>query len=156
MSRILLIVTLMAATAGYAHAQTFKKTKWVDFKDKEIAAELTLDSAAKTLTVKPEMGRPIEVSYSSIDKLSYERSSHHRLMSGAIVMAASLGAGAIVMATKSKNHWLYVDYKDSAGMPKDLILKLDKHDYEEILSLASDQVGKDIQRVAEKDSRKPH
>lgn len=155
MGRAMLIVTLIAA-AGFGRAQTFKKVKMIDVKDKEVNAELTLDQNSKQLSVRPEKGDGVAVPYSSIDKLSYERSSHHRIKTGAILMVASLGAGAIVMATKSKNHWFYVDYKDAGGAAKDVILKLDKSDYEKILDSAKSQIGKDVDRVAAKDSRKPH
>jgi hypothetical protein len=121
-----------------------------------VAAELTLDQAGKRLSVQPKKGTQVEVPYGRIDKLSYERASHHRIKQGAIIMVASLGAGAIVMATKAKNHWFYLDYKDSSGAPKDVILKLDKGEYEKILDVAKSQTGKDVDRVAAKDSRKPH
>ena len=147
MRRITLIVTLIAAGAGFGHAQTFQKVKMIDARDQEVAAELTLDQTGKRLSVKPAKGEAVEVPYCNIDKLAYERSAHHRVKQGAIVMVASLGAGAIVMATKSKNHWFYVDYKDAGGASKGLVLKLDKSDYEKILQLAKDQTGKDVETL---------
>ena len=48
----------------------------------------------------------------TLDKLSYEYTKKHRITTGALVMIFSLGAGAVVMLTKSKSNWLYIDYHE--------------------------------------------
>ena len=63
-------------------------------------------------------------------------------------MIASLGAGAVVMLTKSKSHWLYVHYKDSDQSEKDITLKLDKSEYEKILRRAEASSGKSIVQLS--------
>jgi len=50
-------------------------------------------------------------------------------------MVASVGAGAIVMLTKSKSHFLTVDYHEGAAS-KELVLRLDKSEYRDILATA--------------------
>ena len=40
-------------------------------------------------------------------------------------MVASLGAGAIVMLTKPKSHWLYIDFHEQ-NAPKSVVLRMDK------------------------------
>ena len=50
-------------------------------------------------------------------------------------MVGSLGVGAVVMLTKSKNHFLTVNYQDGAAA-KELILRLDKSEYRDILATA--------------------
>ena len=52
------------------------------------------------------------------------------------------------MLTKSKNHWLYVDYKDTDGKPKDLKLKLDKSEYRQVLETAAQQTEKHVETLA--------
>lgn len=69
-------------------------------------------------------------------------------------MIASLGAGAIVMLTKSKNHWFYVDYKDADGKPQDLTLKLDKNEYEMVLKTAKEMSGKEVEITTPKKDEK--
>ena len=85
----------------------------------------------------------VSIPYDKIDKLSYEYSKKHRITQGAIVMVASLGAGAVVMLTKSKSHWLYVDYRQESGAAT-LVLRMDKKNYKTILNTAKEQTGKQV------------
>lgn len=59
-------------------------------------------------------------------------------------MVASLGAGAVVMLTKSKSHYLEVDYRENA-VPSSLVLRLEKKEYKEVLRTARSQTGKEIE-----------
>lgn len=58
-------------------------------------------------------------------------------------MVASLGAGAVVMLTKSKSHWLTFEYHEG-NANKSLVLQMDKSDYKKILKVASAQTGREI------------
>lgn len=156
MKQTLVFVTLIVVTAVFGDAQTFRKVKMIDAKDKEVEVQLTFDTDSRRLTAKPAKEPAVEVPYGNIDKLSYERSKHHRVKQGAILMVASLGAGAVVMMTSSKKHWFYVDYTDAGGAAQELILKLEKGDYKKILQAAMDQTGKVVETVvAPKDSKRP-
>ena len=153
MYRCFAIAILLIAATGVGQAQTFSKTKMVDAKGKEVP--VTLEFAKTGLAVKALKTSIAEVPYASITKLAYEKASRHRVKEGAVVMIASLGVGEIVMLTKSKNHWLYVDYKDADGKPKDLTLKLDKGEYESVLKTAKELSGKDVEVIAaKKDAKK--
>jgi len=44
-----------------------------------------------------------------------------------VMVASSLGAGAIVMLTKSKSHWLYIDFHEQ-NIPKSVVLRMDKRE----------------------------
>ena len=67
----------------------------------------------------------VTVAYDQLDEFSYEYTKKHRITQGAVVMVASLGAGAIVRLTKSKSHWLYIDYHEQS-VPKSVVLRMDK------------------------------
>lgn len=122
----------------------FRKTKLADAKGKQVDAELIFRGDTKSLVLRVA-GRSIEeIPYGSIDQLSYDYSKHHRIAQGAVVMVASLGAGAIVMLTTSKEHWLTVDYHDGKA-PKSVVLRLDKKEYKAVLRSAADQTGKEIE-----------
>ncbi len=126
------------------------KVHWMDARDKEVPATLEFNGQKRVLLVTPERrqgGPPIEVPFATIDKLSYELSSHHRIKTGAIVMLASLGVGAVIMATKSTNHWFYVDYKAPDGIAKDIVLRLDKGQYDTILDAANRITGKTVETI---------
>lgn len=59
-------------------------------------------------------------------------------------MVASIGAGTIVMMTKEKSHWLYIDFHDQ-NVPKTLILCMEKNDYKNILASIKTHTGKDVE-----------
>jgi hypothetical protein len=120
---------------------------WMDQRDKPISAKLDFNAEKKVLLVTPDKGSPTEVPFANIDKLSYEASKHHRVKTGAVVMLASLGVGAVVMATKSTNHWLYVDYKAPDGAAKDIVLKLDKGNYQKVINAAQQITGKTVETI---------
>src|SRR5690348_4030374 len=127
-----ILVVAMASVADIGDAQTFHKTKMLKGKHREIPVDLCFDQQSKLLTVKPHKGTTAEVPYGAIDKLSYEQAAHRRIMDGGaaniacvdtpavfLTCPASFGVAAVLMFTKGKNHWFYVDYKQD-GAPKEL------------------------------------
>jgi hydrogenase maturation factor len=90
-----------------------------------------------------------------IDRFSYEYTKKHRVTEGAIVMVASLGAGAIVMLTKSKSHWLYIDFHEQSSA-KSLVLRMDKNEYKKIFEAIQTHTGKEVQFVGEAEKSKKH
>ena len=145
MSRKFLAVLLALSLSGLAQAAdiSFPKTKLADAKGQQTRANLIFQEGEKALLVRTGDMTVAEVPYSNIDKLSYDYSKKHRITSGAIVMVASIGAGAIVMLTKSKSHWFTVDYHEGA-VPKSLVFRLHKDDYKRVLETAKTQTGKEI------------
>ena len=63
-------------------------------------------------------------------------------------MVASLGAGAIVMLTKSKSHWLYIDYHEQ-NVPKSVVLRMDKSDYKKIFEAVKTHTGKEVEMLGD-------
>jgi len=122
----------------------FSKSRTFDEKGKEIQTTIEFDGQSRSLTVRPRKGSSVVIPYDKVEKLSYDLASRRRIKEGAIVMLASLGAGGIVMLTKSKKHWLYVDYKDAEGKAQTLTLQLDKSEYRNVLAVAKTQCGKEI------------
>jgi hypothetical protein len=152
------LVAVIASVADIGHAQTFHKTKMLNDKGKEVSVDLCFDEQSKLLTVKPHKSAVTDVPYGAIEKLSYEQTAHHRVRDGAGAMSvgcidnpgllltcpASFGVGAVLMLTKGKSHWFYVDYKQD-GVTKELSLKLEKREYEQVLKTARQQTGKDVE-----------
>jgi hypothetical protein len=83
------------------------------------------------------------IPYGSLDKLSYEYTKKHRIASGAVIMVFSLGAGAVVMLTKSKSNWLYIDFHEQDAK-KTFVLKLEKKDLQKIFDAAKTHTGKEV------------
>lgn len=135
-------------TAGIAEETTFNTCKLADVKGKQADAHLTLSDTNKNLAVRVSDRDLVTIPYENLDKFSYEYTKKHRITQGAIVMVASLGAGAIVMLTKSKSHWLYIDYHEQ-NVPKTLVLRLDKSDYQKVIASIKTHTGKDVEMAGD-------
>lgn len=150
---ILAGLLLSANSLGYAQVARFNSCKLADVKGKQADATLTFNDDSKDVNVKVSDRDLVTIPYDNLDKFSYEYTKKHRVTEGAIVMIASLGAGAIVMLTQSKSHWLYIDYHDQ-NVPKSLVLRLDKSDYKKILEAAAAHTGKQVEMLG--DAGKKH
>jgi hypothetical protein len=85
----------------------------------------------------------IHILYSAISGMSYEKSAHHRLSQGAGIGVVSPGTGVIVGATKEKEHWLVIDYVERGDKAR-TVLRLDKKEYQKIISDLEQRTGKSV------------
>jgi hypothetical protein len=158
---------VIASVADIGHAQTFHKTKILNGKGREVLIDLCFDQQSKLLTVKPQNSTIADVPYGAIHKLSYEQAAHRRIVDGGVAgigcvdtpavfltCPASLGVGAVLMLTKGKNRWFYVDYQQD-GAPQRLTLKLDKSEYKQVLKTAHEQTGKDVEILVSQKRKSP-
>lgn len=150
-----LLAALFLASVSFADETAFN-VKLPDAKGKQSDARLVFSDASKNMAVQVADRDFVTVPYDQLDKFSYEYTKKHRITQGAIVMVASLGAGAIVMLTKSKSHWLYVDYHEQ-NVSRSVVLRMDKGDYKKIFEAVKAHTGKDVLFLGEeKDkSKKP-
>jgi hypothetical protein len=137
------VLLMLASSALFAEDVAFRRTQIVDGKNHTAKADLVFSTTTHSMSLRMADRVVAEVPYDQIDKMSYEFTKKHRITQGAIVMVASLGAGAVVMLTNSKSHWLYVDYKDNS-VPKTLVLRMDKKEYKDIIMTAQGQTGKEV------------
>jgi len=137
----LLIVAF--TTSGVAFDASFTGVKLADAKGKQADARLNFNDTEMKLEINVADKPFVSIPYDNLDKVSYEYTKKHRITQGAIVMVASLGAGAIVMLTKSKSHWLYLDYHEQSA-PKSVVLRMDKNEYQKILDAVKAHTGKDV------------
>jgi len=148
-----LLATLVLGNVSFAEETAFN-VKLPDPKGKQVDAQLLFSDASKNVAVRVADHEFVAVPYEQLDKFSYEYTKKHRITQGAIVMVASLGAGAIVMLTKSKSHWLYIDYHEQSGA-KSVVLRMDKNDYKKIFEAVKAHTGKDVEMLGdEKDKSK--
>lgn len=138
-----LLVVILGMNLGLAEEAAFRGVKLADAKGKQTNASLIFSDDLKTVTVRVADRDFVVVPYDSIDKFSYEYTKKHRITQGAIVMVASLGAGAIVMLTKSKSHWLYIDFREQ-NVSKSVVLRMDKSEYKKIFDAVKMHTGKDV------------
>jgi hypothetical protein len=113
-------------------------------KGKQTDARLTFDDSDKDLLIQVADRDFVTIPCDQVDKFTHEYTKKHRITTGAIVMVASLGAGAVVMMTKSKSHWLYIDYHDQQA-PKTVVLRMEEKQCKKIFAAVKDHTGKEVQ-----------
>jgi hypothetical protein len=137
---------------------TFHGVKLADAKGKQTDASLIFSDSSQTVLVRVADRDFLSIPYYHLDKFSYQYTKKHRVTQGAVVMVASLGAGAIVMLTKSKSHWLYVDFHEEATA-KSVVLRMDKGQYKAIIEAVKAHTGKEVEFAQdtgkEKKEKKP-
>ena len=131
----------------------FSGVKLADAKGKQTDARLIFSDTNRTLIVKVADHDIVSVPYDQLDKFSYEYTKKHRITQGAVVMVASLGAGAIVMMTKSKSHWLYVNFHEQ-NIPKSVVLRMDKKEYKNIFDAVKTHTGKEVEFLGDAKTKK--
>jgi hypothetical protein len=141
-----ILAVLLCHAAQGANPLAFHESKIVDRKQRQVHADLIFNHDTQSIVVRVADNNLAEVPYAAIDKLSYEFSKKHRVTEGAFVMVLWVPAGAVVMLTKSKSHWLYVDYKQD-GVPKQLVVRLHKKEYRNALATARTETGKDVANI---------
>jgi hypothetical protein len=130
---------------------SFRRIKIVDPKGKENKAVLTFSDNNKAVEVLPSKGNAVSIPYAAIEKFSYEFTKRHRVNEGT-VLTAPIGIGAVAMLTKSRSHWLEIDYQDE-DLPKAFVLRMDKKNYIRILDAIKAHTGKDTEILGNANKR---
>jgi hypothetical protein len=108
-------------------------------KGQAIPGVLRFDSTSKEMQFVKTSGPPaLSVKYEAIKGLLYENTAKPRYAAGLVV--------APLVFTKSKKHYLTIDYIDVAGTPRYAIIHLDKSNYQEALTRAESETGKKVER----------
>jgi hypothetical protein len=139
-----LLTTLVLGNLGIAEETSFSRVKLTDAKGKQADALLMFSDNNKDVVIRVADRDFVTIPYQQLDKFSYEYTKKHRITQGALVMVASLGAGAIVMLTKSKSHWLYIDFHEQ-NVPRSLVLRMDKKEYKDIFIAVKTHTGKEVE-----------
>lgn len=148
----ILIVVLAVIPTVFAADTSFSRIKVPDAEGKQVAAVLTFSDQKRVVEVRSVKGRGITIPYSTIYKFSYEYTKRHRINEETIV-AAPLGVGALAMLTKSRSHWLEIDYDDQ-NIRKAYVLRMDRRDYLQILEAVKTHTGKDAEILGNADKRR--
>ena len=146
---VLLILGLL--TFGAAEETSFNRVAAPDSKGRLTKAVLTFSDDHKAIEVRLLKGSAVSIPYDEIYKCAYEYTKKHRINEESI-FTAPVGVGAIVMLTKSKSHWLEIDYREGE-VPKSFFLRMDKHEYLRILDAVKAHTGKDAEVLGNADKR---
>ena len=141
---VVLLIALVVANLSLAEETAFNGVKLADAKGKQADARLIFSDNNKNVVVRLADRNFVTIPYDQLDRFSYEYTKKHRITQGAVVMVASLGAGAIVMLTKSKSHWLYIDFHEQ-NTPKSVVLRMDKNEYQKIFEAVKAHTGKEVE-----------
>ena len=148
-----LLLILVALNSGFAEETSFRRVKVPQLNGKLTKAVLTFSDTGKAMEVRPIKGDPVSIPYGEIDRCSYEFTRKHRIKAGVIVfLTVAMPAGVIVMFTRSRSHWLEIDYRDQ-DTPKALVLRMDKRDYIHILEALKAHTGIDAGILGNADKR---
>ena len=148
----LALVILFVIAFAFADETSFHRIHVADSKGKQVRADLTFSDQRKAVEVHAVKGNGISIPYSQIDKFSYEYTKRHRISESSIA-TAPLGIGAIAMFTKSRSHWLEIDYFDARNVRQAYVLRMDKNDYLHILEAAKIHTGKEPEVLGNADKR---
>jgi hypothetical protein len=144
-------MTFVLVAPGFAAETSFQHVEVPDANGKQTKAVLTFSDEHKAVEVNPVKGQPVAIPYSQINKCSYEFTKKHRVTEGSIATAA-VGVGAVAMLTKSKSHWLEIDYREQ-DTRKVFVLRMDKHNYIRILEALKTHTGIDAEILGNADKR---
>jgi hypothetical protein len=145
------LVIFLVVTLGLAEETSFSRVAAPDSNGRLTKAVLTFSDDHKAIEVHPIKGPAVSMPYADISKCSYEYTKRHRINEGSI-FTAPVGVGAIVMLTRSKSHWLEIDYHEG-DIPKSFVLRMDKHEYLRILDAVKVHTGRDAQVLGNADKR---
>jgi hypothetical protein len=146
---LLLLCTL--ATLSLAEETSFHRIKVPDKKGKPVAAVLTFSDIKKSIEIQPAKGDGLSIPYAEIVKFAYEYTKRHRITESTIA-TAPIGIGAVFMMTKSKSHWLEIDYREE-DIPRTYVVRMDKRNYLRILDAVKAHTGKDAEVLGNADKR---
>ncbi len=148
---VVLLLILGLLTLCAAEETSFSRVAAPDSKGRLTKAVLTFSDDHKAIEVQPVKGPAMSIPYDEIYKCAYEYTKKHRINEESI-FTAPVGVGAIVMLTKSRSHWLEIDYREGE-VPKSFFLRMDKHEYLRILDAVKSHTGKDAEVLGNADKR---
>jgi hypothetical protein len=136
-------VILLAANVSLADETSFSRVRVPDLKGKQAKAVLTFSDQDKAVEIRPAKHEAVTIPFAQIDKCSYEFTTRHRVNEGTIA-TAPVGVGAVIMLTKSRSHWLEIDYHDQDAR-RAFVVRMDKRDYLKILDALKSHTGIDAE-----------
>ena len=130
-----------AAATQFEDAHYFLKEAGKD-KAKPVKGTLLFDAGAKVVRFTGKEAK-LEIPYAQITGLLYEKTSKPRYALGLLVAWP-------LLFTKSKGHYLTIQYKQPDGQGQFALIRLDKDNYQMALAAAEAQTGVKLQRSEEK------
>jgi len=143
------VLTIITVTASFGQSQfdraeLLKSATPGQKKGDAVRGILNFDGVNKEIGFRDKHGSQLlGIKCDSIKNLVYEKTAKPRYAEGLLIAWP-------LMFTKSKKHYLTVQYEEPAGTGRFAILHLDKSNYQEILATAEAQTGKKVERTEER------
>lgn len=140
-----LALSLLSHSSVLADGQFAKAQLMVPKDDKkmqEIEGRLVSDSRAKVLRFDTGGRSAFEIPFASIKSMLYEKASKPRYTAG-VLLAWPL------LFTKSKKHFVTIQYVDASGQGKFEIVRLDKGNFSLALATLEADTGVKVERSQE-------
>ncbi len=152
MVRGMMLIGLVFSLAlnTFADSASFKKTKLEIIeknKQKFIDVELRIEDQKIVVVEKKRSSVRVEIPYSQIKNINYEMARRRRISEGAAVAVLSLGAGAVLMLTKTKSHWLTIEHEKGTEL-KETAFRLHKDEYGPVIAVLEEKSGKPVTILA--------
>lgn len=149
--QIYLIAILSFGSAClYAQAIHAGKTKLcLSTQRNDVPVSLDFTPAAVSIIPRDPGIQKLEIPYLAIARLAYTETSRHRIDGGAKTAMVSPGIGALVMLSKTRLHWLAINWSDK-GRHFTTVLLLDKTGRYDVLRALQARTGKQVEMLDEK------
>jgi len=131
--------------------ESFNTVRVPDLNGKQARAVLTFSDDHKAIEIQPVKREPVSIPYANIDKCVYQFTKKHRVSEGSLA-TAPIGVGAVLMFTKSKSHWLEIDYHEASAF-KVYVVRMDKRSYLRVLDALKNHTGIDAEVLGNAEKR---
>ena len=112
-------------------------------KAKPIGGVLVFDTGAKTVRFLHKGKAEIEIPYGSVTSLLYERTAKPRYTAAILI-------SPLFLFSKSKKHFLTIQYKSADGRGEYALIRLDKKNYQPALAMVEAQTSIKVERTEER------
>jgi len=135
----------VSAQTKFDHAEYLKSAQPGEKKKGEtVQGSVSFEAENKVIRFLSKDGAPeFTIAAGSVKGLHYERTSRPRYAEGLLIAWP-------LLFTKSKKHFLTIQYADAAGTGQFAIIHMDKNNYQQILAAAEAQTGVKVDRSEEK------
>ena len=140
---LIFVCAPLFAQTDFPKAEYFPKATAGQKKVKSLSGTLRFNASQKDVQFLNENKSVLAIPYNSIKSISYEQAAKPRYAAG-LLLAWPL------LFTKSKKHWLTIQFTGENGAGQFAIIRLDKSNFREALATAEAETGKKIERETEK------
>jgi hypothetical protein len=109
-----------------------------------VKGTLVFDQTSKKVEFLDPKGAPaFSINYDAIHGMQYERTGQPRYVAAVLISPAFL-------LTRSKKHYLTIEYRDQSGEAHSVIVRLNKKNARQAVAAATAQTSKPVEQIEEK------